>query len=157
MMAEGPPPPKRGRRSTPVLRVTAEERVKQFPGDLYSDDGILFCKFCDHSVDYVRIDTIKDHMKSKKHTQRKDQKEAGSSATTHQQVTLTSMARSRDLREEFVIDFLKMATMADIPFGEGGEDEAFPLEVFKAGWYSAYGCNCAPLTFPVCLTTILVL
>ena len=54
-------------------------------------------------------------MKSKKHTLRKDQKEAGSSATTHQQVTLTSMARSRDLLEEFVIDFLKMATMADIP------------------------------------------
>ena len=74
MMAEGPPPPKRGKGSTPVLRVTAEERVKQFPEDLYSDDGILFCKFCDHSVDYVRIDTIKDHMKSKKHTQRKDQK-----------------------------------------------------------------------------------
>ena len=95
-----------------MLRVTAEEQVKQFPEDLYSDDGILFCKFCDHSVDYVGIDTIKDHMKSKKHTQRKDQKEAGSSATTHQQVTLT---RSRDLREEFVIDFLKMATMADIP------------------------------------------
>ena len=30
-MAEGPPPAKRGRRSTPVLRVTAEERVKHFP------------------------------------------------------------------------------------------------------------------------------
>ena len=92
-MAEGPPPPKRGRRSTPVLGVTSEERVKQFPEDLYSDDGVLFCKFGDHCVDHVRIDTIKDHKKSKKHTQRKDQKEAGSSATTHQQVILTSMAR----------------------------------------------------------------
>ena len=127
-MAEGPPPAKRGRRTTPVLRVTAEERVKQFPEDLYSDDGVLFCKFCDHSVDYVRIDTIKDHMKSKKHTQRKDQKEAGSSATTHHQVTLTSMARSRDLREEFVIDFLKMATMADIPLEKVEKMKPFLLK-----------------------------
>ena len=130
-MAEGPPPAKRGRRTTPVLRVTAEERVKQFPEDLYSDDGILFCKFCDHSIDYVRIDTIKDHMKSKKHTQRKDQKEAGSSATTHHQVTLTSMARSRDLREEFVIDFLKMATMADIPLEKVEKMKPFLLKYSK--------------------------
>ena len=130
-MAEGPPPPKRGRHSIPVMRVTAEERVKQFPEDLYSDDGVLFCKFCDHSIDYVRIDTIKDHMKSKKHTQRKDQKEAGSSATTHQQVTLTSMARSRDLREEFVIDFLKMATMADIPLEKVEKMKPFLLKYSK--------------------------
>ena len=70
-------------------------------------------------------------MKSKKHTQRKDQKEAGSSATTHQQVTLTSMARSRDLREEFVIDFLKMATMADILLEKVEKMKPFLLKYSK--------------------------
>ena len=82
-------------------------------------------------------------MKSKKHMLRKKSKGSWLVCYYTSAVTLTSMARSRDLREEFVIDFLKMATIADIPLEEGGEDEAFPLEVFKAGWYSAYGCNSA--------------
>ena len=70
-------------------------------------------------------------MKSKKHTLRKDQKEAGSSATTYQQVTLTSMARSWDLLEEFVINFLKMATMADIPLVKVEKMKPFLLKYSK--------------------------
>ena len=46
--------------------------------DLYMDGGVLFCKYCEHSIDYVRIyiyiDTIKDHLKSKKHASRKEAK-----------------------------------------------------------------------------------
>ena len=39
------------------LKVSPEERAKQFKGDMYADDGVLFCKYCDHSVDYVYVDT----------------------------------------------------------------------------------------------------
>ena len=114
-MAEGPSPAKKGRRSAPVARVTAEERVRQFPDYFYADGEVLFCKFCDHSVDYVRVDTIKDHLKSKKHRQRKDLKEADTSSSGRKQVTLTTLVKSKDLREEFVLDFIKMTTMVDIP------------------------------------------
>ena len=119
VMAEGlPPPAKKGRagRAAPVAKITAKERVKQFPTELYEDSGILFCRFCDHSLDFIRLDTIKDHFKSKKHKMRKDLKEADSSGVAGPvQVTLTTVIKSKDLREEFILDFIKMCTVADIP------------------------------------------
>ncbi|XP_055954703.1 uncharacterized protein LOC130010737, partial [Patella vulgata] len=33
----------------------------------YEDGGIMFCKFCSHSVDYKQSNTVKDHIESKKH------------------------------------------------------------------------------------------
>ena len=128
-MAERPPPTKKVKRLAPAVKCTPEERVKQFPNDLYSDSGVLFCKFCDHSVDHVRVDTIKDHLKSKKHKQRKDLKEAGGS-TGAQQVTLKSL-KSRDLREEFVVDFIKMASMADIPLEKVEKMKPFLVKYCK--------------------------
>ena len=65
-MAEGPSPEKKGRRSAPVARVTAEERVKQFPDDFYVDGEVLFCKFCDRSIDYIRVDHYKRPSQVKK-------------------------------------------------------------------------------------------
>ena len=49
------PSAKKSRRSAPVAKVSPEERVKQFKVDLYMDGGVLFCKDCEHSIDYVRI------------------------------------------------------------------------------------------------------
>ena len=101
--------PAKKHRASPVARITAKERVKQFPTELYEDGGILFC-FCDHSIDLVRVDTIKDHLKSKKHKQRRDIKEAESSGETRPvQVTLTAISKSKDVREEFILDFIKCA------------------------------------------------
>ena len=42
------------------LNVT-KERVRQFPEDLYSNDDVLLCKICGHSIDYVKVDIINDH------------------------------------------------------------------------------------------------
>lgn len=130
-MAEGPTPAKKSRRSAPVATITAEERVKQFPSELYADGGILFCKFCDHSVDYVRVDTIKDHLKSKKHIRRRDLKEASSSSGAAKQVTIKTLMKSKDLREEFVLDFIKMSTMADIPLEKVEKMKPFLLKYCK--------------------------
>ena len=67
-MAElAPPVAKKSKRSGPISKVTAEERAKNFKEDLYANEGVLFCKYCDHSVGFVRVDTIKDHLQSKKH------------------------------------------------------------------------------------------
>ena len=111
------PAPKKAKRCTPVARVTAEERAKQF-GDLYADGGVLFCSYCAHSIDYVHVDTIKDHLKSKKHCQRKASKLAKadtSGLSTSKQVTLQSVVNSKDLREEFILDTVSLCTHADIP------------------------------------------
>ena len=114
-----------------MARVTAEERVRQFPDYFYADGEVLFCKFCDHSVDYVRVGTIKNYLKSKKHRQRKDLKEADTSSSGRKQVTLTTLAKSKDLREEFVLDFIKMSTMVDIPLEKVERMTPFLLKYCK--------------------------
>ena len=108
-----PPAAKKAKRSTPVSRVSAIERAKQFKDELYADGDVLFCKYCQHSVDFVRIDTIKDHLKSKKHCTRKEAKtsESGTSAkqaSSGKQLTLSTVMKSKDLREGFVLDFVKV-------------------------------------------------
>ena len=74
--------PKRARTSTPSARVTAEDRAKQIKTELYADGGVLFCCYCDHSLDFNCIDTVKDHLKSKKHATRKQAKESMFSSTS---------------------------------------------------------------------------
>jgi hypothetical protein len=95
--------------------------VKQFPDDLYDDGGILFCKYCCHSIDMNRLDTIKDHLKSKNHVKRKsdsmsnDNVSPSQSKSQPRQTTISSMIKSKDLREDFVLDFVTLCTVADIP------------------------------------------
>ena len=56
-------------------------------------------------------------------------KEAGGSSGA-QQVTLKSL-KSRDLREEFVVDFIKMSSMADIPLEEVEKMKPFLVKYCK--------------------------
>lgn len=46
----------------PLPVVSATARARQFPNDFYADRSAMFCKYYSHSVDYSRIDTVKDHM-----------------------------------------------------------------------------------------------
>ena len=95
---------------------------------------VVFFFFCDHSLDFIWLDTIKDHFKSKKHYLRKEEKEAaGSSRVGPVQHTLTSMVKSKDLREEFVLDFLKMCTIADIPIDKTEKMTPFVRKHCKQG------------------------
>ena len=118
------PSAKKAKRITAIGRVNAQERARQYKEDMYADDGVLFCKFCEHSVDFVRVDTIKDHLKSKKHRVRKAAKASKaekSLASSSRQVTLSTVVKAKDLREEFVLDYIKMCTAADIPLEKTGE------------------------------------
>ena len=110
------PRAKEPRRDAPVVRVTAQECAKQFKDDLYFDGGVVFCRFCEHSIDYVRVDTIKDHCKSKKHLARKEARSSEArEVSTSRQVTLGTVVRSKELREDFILDYVKLCTLADIP------------------------------------------
>ena len=122
MADSAPPRAKKAKRSAPISRVSAEERAKQFKDDLYTDGGVLFCKYCVHSVDYMGVDTIKEHLKSKMHCAKKCSKQSKETVSgavagpfTSRQVTLSSIVKSKDLREEFVLDYIKLCTLADIP------------------------------------------
>ena len=88
--------------------VNAWARAEQF-----KSDGMY--RYCCHAVDFVRMDTIKDHVASKKHTKRRADSEARQKPAKHQ-ATMMSMMQAKESRQEFVEDFVKMMMMADIPF-----------------------------------------
>ncbi len=52
-------------------KITALDRAKEFGNDFYEDGGIMFCKSCQHSVDYLRRQTALEHLKSTRHKNRK--------------------------------------------------------------------------------------
>ena len=68
------PVAKKAKRSVLLSHVTAEGRGKKFKIDLYGDGGVLFCRFSEHSIDFTCIDTMKEHLKSKKHIAKKEAK-----------------------------------------------------------------------------------
>ena len=52
-MTSRPPPTKKSKRGANAPRVSASERVKKFSEHPYTDGGVLFCKFCNHSMNHV--------------------------------------------------------------------------------------------------------
>lgn len=121
----------KARRMPPITKVTAAERAKQFSDDFYDDSHVLFCKYCNHSVDFVRIDTVKDHTKSKKHATNKTA--AASKIRCSKQVTLDSFSKSKDLRDDFILDFVQMCTLADIPLEKADQRKGFVTKHCKQG------------------------
>ena len=95
-------------------KITAKERVEQFKDEFYEDSGVLFCKFCEHCLDFSRIDTLKDHLKSQKHALRKQSKLAKAEGSSRQ-VTLSTLVKAKDMRQDFCLDFIKMCSVADVP------------------------------------------
>lgn len=125
------------RRLALVSVVSARSRASQlqFRDEFYDSDGLLFCKYCSHSIDFARIDTVEDHQRSKKHIAHKEKFEqdklksvssgqkSSASATNEpaKQYTLAaafSNSISRDARAEFVLDFISMCAQADIPLNK---------------------------------------
>ena len=99
---ESVPQPKRAKRSLPVTKVNAEARSKKFD-DLYADGEVLFCKYCCHSVDFVRVQTVKDHLKLKKDLANKETRSG-----KERQVTLMSVEKSKSL----IVNTLKNSTLS---------------------------------------------
>lgn len=73
----------------------------------------MMTEACDFvSVDYIRVDTIIDHLRSKKHNSnkincQKEAEESGATSTSHQ-LTLSTVIKSCDA-------CVKVCTFADIP------------------------------------------
>ena len=113
------PAAKKAKRSAPLYRVSAEELAKEFKTDCYADEWVIFCRCCEHSIDFTRVDTVKDHLKSKKHAAKKEARKAKTSSSnahsTSWQMTLGTVVKSRDLLSEFILDYVRMCTVADIP------------------------------------------
>ena len=66
------------------------------------------------------VDTVNDHLKSKKHAAKKKAWKAKNSSSdahsTSRQMALTMVVKSRDFRSEFVLDYAKMCMIAERSF-----------------------------------------
>ena len=73
-----------------ALYVTAKDRARDYPKQLYEDGGKLFCRLCSCVLDHTRKSTIDDHVKkNKKHLNRlRDDEEADDTPAAKRQRTL---------------------------------------------------------------------
>lgn len=92
-------------------------RAEQYPNDYYVSGEMLFCKFCQHTVDWKRKNTCDDHLLSKAHMKNKERNRATNvcKANTLMQTSIAGSNKSADLRRQFVEDFVAICAEADIP------------------------------------------
>uniref|UniRef100_A0A3Q1C4K7 Uncharacterized protein n=1 Tax=Amphiprion ocellaris TaxID=80972 RepID=A0A3Q1C4K7_AMPOC len=96
--------------------LTPQYRAEQFLNDFYVSGEQLFCRFCQHSIDWKRKNTCSDYIVSKSHVRNKEKFNNNASKTTSLQTCITaSTFKSSDSRKEFIEDFVAMCAEADIP------------------------------------------
>ena len=69
------------------------ERAEEFSEDLYADGWSAFCKFCEQSVDFTRVDIVK-HANKMDARKQKQNESAGPSSS--KQKTLGTILKSKD-------------------------------------------------------------
>jgi len=94
-------------------QITVQTRVEQNPEEFRVDNDILFCNFCDHSVDWTRKSTVDDHLKSLTHKNKKAAYE-NKKCQMHQQTIKTSLT-SFESRKLIIHDLIEAFAAADIP------------------------------------------
>ncbi|KAI7790722.1 hypothetical protein IRJ41_005008 [Triplophysa rosa] len=112
------------------LSLNAKFRAEQYPNDFYESGQQLFCKFCQHSIDWTRKTTCDDHLKSKTHMRNKE-KLKGKNLSL--QCTIASTVASSDARREFVEDFVAVCAEADIPYEKMKKLRPFLIKHCKQG------------------------
>jgi hypothetical protein len=93
--------------------VTIHTRVSENPGVFRVDAGILFCNFCDLSVDWKHKSTVDTHCAGKKHLAQKKIYEA--KQRTKNQQTIETNLRAAESKKEVIEDLLEALVSADIP------------------------------------------
>ena len=94
-------------------KITFSSRVKEYPTIFYEDHGLLFCKFCCHSLD-LKSSTIKDHLQTKSHKNKRKVQET-TAAPVLRQVTLTTVQKNQESRSKFVTGFVEMCLASNKP------------------------------------------
>ncbi|CAI2195152.1 13506_t:CDS:1, partial [Funneliformis geosporum] len=93
-------------------KVTINTRIDEYPGKFRVDDRLLFCNFCDHSVDWVQKSTIDNHLNSISH---KNKKYLYENKQRRQQQTLVTSFSSSESKKIIIHDLIEAFTAADIP------------------------------------------
>ena len=100
--------------------ISAVDRAKEFKEDTYENEGVLFCKFCQHSIEHVRVHTINMHVKLAKHEEKKKKsnekiKKDNAILQTSIEGATSKTETSSNIRSEFNKDLLQTLVVSNIP------------------------------------------
>src|SRR6266480_2533529 len=93
--------------------VTVRTRVKDYNGVFRADNGLLFCNYCDLSIEWKNKSTIDAHCASKKHGSQKKIFETKEKSKIQQ--TLQATLLSIESKNEVIEDLIEAFANADIP------------------------------------------
>jgi hypothetical protein len=94
-------------------KVTIHKRVAENPGHFRVDDGLLFCIYCDHAINWEKKSSVDDHVRGLFHCAKKRAYEGSSKKT--QQRTLSSVTSASEKKKELIEDLISAFACADIP------------------------------------------
>src|SRR6266542_887499 len=94
-------------------KVTVFIQQKEHPNDFWVDNGVLFCIFCDHSVEWNRKSTIDNHCKSKAYLANKKLYENNN--CKNYKKTLHSSLSANEKKKAVIEDLIRAFAGADIP------------------------------------------
>lgn len=116
--------------------VTAVERVNSattYKDNYYVNGYILFCKFCNITVDYKNKSKVDQHLRTNKHKNNKAIIEKNTLSKSRQQTTLETFENTFTERDEFNLELVKVFTAANIPLEKVNKLRPFFRKYCKNG------------------------
>ncbi|GBC41438.2 CGG triplet repeat-binding protein 1 [Rhizophagus irregularis DAOM 181602=DAOM 197198] len=87
-------------------------RCNEYEDIFRVDDKVLFCNYCNVSVEWRQKSTVDNHCNSQKHISNMESHEEQNKA---QQLTLVSTQVAADLKKQVIEDLIEAFAIADIP------------------------------------------
>ncbi|GET55154.1 CGG triplet repeat-binding protein 1 [Rhizophagus irregularis DAOM 181602=DAOM 197198] len=88
-------------------------RSKEYKDTFHVDDNILFCNYCNISVEWKYKSVVDSHCSSQKHTLNVKKYEENQNKT--QQLTLNSTQITSNSKKQLIEDLIEAFAIADIP------------------------------------------
>ena len=88
-------------------------RCNEYKDIFRVDDNILFCNYCNISVDWKRKSIVDNHCNSQKHISNVKSQEENQNKT--QQLTLSSAQAAAESKKQLIEDLIEAFAIADIP------------------------------------------
>src|SRR6202000_1167934 len=89
-------------------------RCNEYDGIFRVDDKVLFCNYCNVSVEWRQKSTVDNHCNSQKHRSNMKSHEEKEKNRT-QQLTLVSTQEAAELKKQVIEDLIEAFAIADIP------------------------------------------
>src|SRR5690348_14187175 len=97
------------KRRTVIIHTHVEEN----PGVFRIDNGLLFCNYCDFSIEWKHKSTIDSHCMEKKHLEQKGIYKDNQRKKSQQTLKTTLLAANS--KKEMIEDLIQAFASADIP------------------------------------------